>query len=39
MHMFREMSQIETDEAKRSMDSLIDDLGIGAMPDASPHTK
>ncbi|XP_060597154.1 uncharacterized protein LOC132751062 [Ruditapes philippinarum] len=28
-----------TDEAKQSIDrSLIEDLGIGAMPDASPHT-
>ncbi|XP_060565928.1 LOW QUALITY PROTEIN: uncharacterized protein LOC132724962 [Ruditapes philippinarum] len=34
-----EVSQKETDEAKQSIDSLIEDLGIGAMPDASPHTK
>jgi hypothetical protein len=37
--MFSEISQKETDEAKQSIDSLIEDLGIGAMPDASPHTK
>jgi hypothetical protein len=37
--MFSEVSQKETVEANQSIDSLIEYLDIGAMPDVSPHTK
>ena len=37
--MFRDISQIESNQAQQSMDDFIEDLGISAMPDASPYTR
>jgi len=30
---------MESAEARKSMDSLIDDLVVAVMPDSSPHLK
>ena len=36
---YRDIAKMESAEARKSMDSLIDDLGVAVMPDSSPHLK